>query len=142
MDQKSQWECASTSSKIQTLKAVMQDQGKLLHILKSLAVIPQNHYSEIRHDQLEDIISTLQMPGKLATPSTRASNKKKRVWVLLPDLATGKKKKSHFGCHKEIIAERAKQQEIKSRNTTKQWVIEEDDDYLLEPPETNEASSL
>ena len=79
MDQKSQWECASTTSKIQTLKVAMQDQGKLLHILKSLALIPHNHYSKIRHDQLKDIISTLQMLGKPATPSTRALNKKKRV---------------------------------------------------------------
>ena len=115
----------------------MQDQGKLLHILKSLALIPHNHYSEIRHDQLDDIISTLQMSRKPATPATRASNKKKRVWALLPDLVLGKKKTSHIGCCNEIFAERAKQQELKSRNTTKQWVIEDDDDYLLKSPDTN-----
>ena len=77
MDQKSQLECASTTSKIQTLKVAMHNQGKLLHILKSLALIPHNHHSKIRHDQLDDIISTLQMSGKLATPTTRASNKRK-----------------------------------------------------------------
>ena len=136
MDQKSPWECASTTSKIQTLKAALHDQGKLLHILKSLDIIPHDHHSEIRHDELEDIISTLQTSGK-PTPSTRASKKKERVWALLPDLALGKQKISHVGYRKEIIAEKAKQQELKSMNTTKQWVIEDDDNYLLDSPDKN-----
>ena len=127
MDQKSQWECASTSSKIETLRAAMQDQDKLLMILKSLGII-SGQSTEIWRDQLEDLISTMQEPGKTPQPSTRASKKKKRVWALLPDLEI--KKHSNIGHRKEIIAEKAKQQEIKSRNTTKQWVVEEDDDYL------------
>ena len=127
MDQKSEWECASTSSKIETLRAAMHDQNKLLTILKSLGIIAGNS-TEICHNQLEDIISTMQVPGKIPQPSTRASKKKKCVWALLPDLAI--QKPSQIGHWKEIIAEKAKQKDIKSRNTTRQWVVEEDDDYL------------
>ena len=120
----------------------MKDQDKLLHILKSMALIPKNHYSEICHDQLEDIISTFKTPGKLSAPSTKASKKKERVWALLPDLALGKQK-GPIHCWKEVIATRAKQQEIRMQNTTKQWVVEEDNNYLLQPStETfNQAAS-
>ena len=120
MHQKSQWECASTSSKIETLRAAMQDQDKLLTILKSLGII-SSQSTEIWHDQLEDIISTMQEPGKTPQPSTRASKKKKWVWALLPDLAI--KKHLNIGHCKEIIAEKAKQQEIKSRNTTSNGLL-------------------
>ena len=142
MDYQSQLECARTSSKIQTIKAAMTDQDKLLHILKSMALIPKNHYSEIHHDQLEDIISTLKTPGKPSAPSTRASKKKEREWALLPNLALGKQK-GPIRCRREVIATRAKQQEIRMQNAMKQWVVEEDNNYLLQPSsETfNQAAS-
>ena len=72
-------------------KAAVHDQGKLLHILKTLNLVPNDHCSEIKHDELDNIISTLQTSGK-PTPSTRASNKRKQVWSLLPDLALGGRK--------------------------------------------------
>ena len=112
MDQKSQWECASLSTKIETLKAALHDQEKLLQILKSLALIPQDHRTEIRHDQLDSIISTFQTAVK-PKPSTRASNKKKCMWALLPDLTLNWQKTSHVGCRKEIIAQKVREQELK-----------------------------
>ena len=133
MDQKSQWECASTSSKIETLKAAMKDQAKLLTILKSLNII-EGSQTEIRHDQLEEIISTMHTPGTAPMPSTRASKKKERTHPLLPDI--GDKKKSSIGIRKEIIANKAKQQEVKAHNTTKHWVVDEGDDYLVQPERT------
>ena len=127
MDQKSQWECASASSKIETIRAAMHDQTKLLTILKSLGVIAGNS-TDISHNQIENIVSTLQMPGKIPQPSTRASKKKKRVWALLPDLAINKP--SQVGWCSDIIAKKAKLDAIKSTNSTKQWVMEEHDNYL------------
>ena len=134
MDQKSQWQCASTSSKIETLRAVMKDQAKLLTILKSLNII-EGSQNEIRHNQLEAIISTMRTPGAASTPSTRASKKKARTHPLLPDI--GDKKKSSIGMRKVIIATKAKQQEVKAHNTTKHWVVDEGDDYLA-PTEHSE----
>ena len=112
MDQKSQWECWSLSTKIEILKATLHDHEKLLQLLKSLVLIPQDHHTEIRHNQLDSIISTFQTAVK-PTPSTRASNKKKCKWALLPDLTLNWQKTSHVGYWKEIIARKAKEQELK-----------------------------
>ena len=90
MDHKIQWECATTSATIQTIKAAMNDQEKLLSILKSMSIIPQDHTSVVYSDQINQIISTLKIPGVTTAKSTRAS-KKKRVWALLPDLGIANK---------------------------------------------------
>ena len=74
----------TTSAKIQTIKAAMNDQQKLLSILKSISIIPQDQTSVVHSDQ---IISTLKTPGV----TTAKSLKKNRVWALLPDLGIANK---------------------------------------------------
>ena len=91
MDHKSQWQCATTSVKIQTMKAAMMDQEKLLNILKSMSIIPEDHTSIVHPDQIEEIIFTLKTLGVAPSKSTRAS-KRERVWALLPDLHVAKQK--------------------------------------------------
>ena len=129
MDHTSQWQCASPIAKIETIKAAMHDQDKLLYILKMLGLIPPTQCAAISHDELESLLSSLHLSNKPAT-STRASKKKKRTWALLPDLAPGGKKVHHVECRKTIIAEKAKQQELKATNSTKEWVVAEVEDYL------------
>ena len=79
----------------------MNDQEKLLSILKSMSIIPQDHTSVVRYDQIDQIISTLKTPGVATAKSTRAS-KKKRVWALLPDLGIANKPEQRS--RKEISA--------------------------------------
>ena len=118
MDHKSQWQCATTSAKIHTVKAAMMDQEKLLNILKSLSIIPEDHTSIVHPDQIEEIISTLKTLGVAPAKSTRAS-KRESVWALLPDFCVAKQKLKQ----KAISAMKTKQQMAKMANTTKQWVV-------------------
>ena len=133
MDHKSQWECASISAKIKTLRAATNDQAQLLTILKSLNIVEGNK-TEIRHDQLEEIISTLRTTRNKPPSSTRATKKKPRKHPLLPDI--GNKRKPSIGLRKQIIANKTKQLEAKARNTTKHWVVDEDEDYLVPQDDT------
>ena len=88
MDHTSQWQCASPASKIEAIKSTMHDQEKLLHLLKTLGLILPSQFSAVTQEELDGLLSTLQLAN---TPpaSTRASKKKKRTWALLPDLASG-----------------------------------------------------
>ena len=130
MDYTSQWQCASPASKIEAIKAAMHNQEKLLHLLRTLGLIPNTQLTAVTQDELDGLLSTLSMANN-PPASTRASKKKKRTWALLPDLAAGAKKSRHEECRKTIIAEKAKQQKTKAANTTKEWVIAEEDDYLF-----------
>ena len=129
MDYTSQWRCASPASKMEAIKAARHDQDKLLHLLRTLGLIPQSQLTAVTQDELDGLLSTLHTANH-PPASTRASKKKKRTWALLPDLAAGAKKSRHVECRKAIIDQKAKQQQIKATNTTTEWVVAEEDDYL------------
>ena len=139
MDHKIQWQCATTSVKMQTIKAAMTDQEKLLNILKSMSIILEDHTSVVHPDQIEEIISTLKTPGVAPAKSTRAP-KKERVWALLPDLCIAKQKLEQS--QKAISAMKTKQQLAKLANTTKQWVVEEGSEYLSQHTDDDPLSDI
>ena len=110
----------STSDKIKFVREAAQKEHDLLQIFQDTGILPRQFRGRVNQDNLEKILDTF----KKSTGKTSRATRRKRKYPLLEDLGkqiVGPKKIPHA----QISATKCAQEETRSQNMTRCWVVSE-----------------